>query len=90
MDALEAVMNLVKERDDLAHELETYEDWFENLIGEKVTLTVTKKAKTRFIEGTVLEFVEGLGWECHTGIEGDENFTVTFEDFVYGRARIHH
>jgi hypothetical protein len=43
MEAIEAVLDLAKERDQLAEELETYEDWFEELVGRKVTLSVKEE-----------------------------------------------
>ena len=43
MEAIEAVLELAKERDQIADELETYEEWFEELVGRKVTLSLKNK-----------------------------------------------
>jgi hypothetical protein len=94
MEAIEAVLELAKERDQIADELETYEDWFESLVGRKVTLSLkqkSKQSKIRFVECVVTEFVEGEGWEL-TSCEGDEQdevFMVTLEDIFIGKATIH-
>jgi hypothetical protein len=84
MDAIEAVLDLAKDRDELANELETYESWFETLIGRKVTLNLNlKKNKTRFVECVVTDFTPGEGWELTN--EDDEVFMVTFEDLFSGK-----
>jgi len=97
MEAIEAVLELAKERDQIADELEIYEDWFESLVGRKVTLSLKTKGKqnksTRFIECVVTEFVEGEGWEltsCDETEGGeDEVFMVTLEDIFKGKVSIH-
>ena len=86
MEALEAVLDLAKERDELAHELETYESWFEALVGKHVILTEGRKKHKRFIECVVTEFVEGEGWELESLEDDNEVFVVTFEDFVEGKV----
>jgi hypothetical protein len=92
MEAIEAVLELAKERDQIADELETYEDWFEALVGRKVTLSLkqkSKQSKIRFVECVVTEFVEGEGWEL-TSCEGDDEvFMVTLEDIFIGKVSIH-
>jgi len=89
MEAIEAVLELAKERDQIADELETYEDWFESLVGRKVTLSVKNKKSTRFVECVVTEFVEGEGWELTSCEEGeDEVFMVTLEDIFKGKVVI--
>lgn len=85
MEAIEAVLELAKERDELANDLETYEDWFEALVGKEVTLNVTNKKKTRFVTCTVTEFTSGEGWEL-TSADSDEVYMVTFDDFAEGRV----
>lgn len=85
MEAIEAVLDLVKERDEIASDLETYESWFESLVGRSVTLVTKHKNKKRFDECLVTEFNPGEGWELK-GIDTDEVFMVTFEDFVEGRV----
>jgi ribosome-associated translation inhibitor RaiA len=87
MEAIEAVLELAKERDHIADELETYEDWFDALIGRHVTLTVKTKKHTRFVECEVTEFVEGEGWELQG--EDDSIYVITFLDFVKGLVQVH-
>ena len=85
MDVVEAVVDLAKERDELAHELETYENWFEMLVGREVTLVLRKnKRKTRYITCTVEEFTPGEGWILKS--EDDEIYTASFEDFASGHV----
>lgn len=88
MEALEAVLDLVKERDEIAHDLEKYEDWFESLVGKTVTLAIKNKRKTRFVECAVTEFTDGEGWELVCA-QTDEVYMITFEDFVTGRVYVH-
>jgi hypothetical protein len=87
MEAIEAVVDLAKERDELASDIETYETWFEALVGKHVVLTVKRKKHTRFVECLVTEFVDGEGWELQ-GLDDDEVYVVTFEDFVHGRVYV--
>ena len=95
MEAIEAVLELAKERDQIADELETYEEWFEALVGRNVTLSIrqkSKSSKTRFVECVVTEFVEGEGWEltsCEEGDEQDEVFMITLDDIFRGKVSIH-
>lgn len=93
MEAIEAVLELAKERDQIADELETYEEWFESLVGRKVTLSLkqkSKQSKIRFVECIVSEFVEGEGWELTSCENGeDEVFMVTLEDIFIGKVSIH-
>jgi hypothetical protein len=86
MEAIEAVLDLAKERDELASDLETYENWFESLVGKEVTLTCKHKKKTRFVECVVVDFTQGEGWELKADDDIDEVYMVTFEDFVEGRV----
>jgi hypothetical protein len=90
MEAIEAVLELAKDRDHIAEELETYEDWFESLVGHHVTLSVKSKKSTRFVDCLVTEFVEGAGWELQSEEDGDETvYVITFDDFVKGRVQVH-
>jgi hypothetical protein len=86
MQAIQAVLDLVKERDEIADELETYENWFESLVGENVVLSIVSKRKTRFVDCVVTEFTPGEGWVLQS--EDDDVHVVTFEDFVRGRLYI--
>jgi len=90
MEAIEAVLELAKERDEIAADLETYENWFESLVGKRATLTVPHKKKvTRFVECMVTDFTQGEGWELTSTDTEDEVFMVTFDDFVNGCLMIH-
>jgi hypothetical protein len=88
MEAIEAVLDLAKERDELANDLDTYESWFESLVGKHVTLGIKHKKHTKFVECTVTEFNQGEGWELTADVEEDEVYMVTFEDFVSGKVRL--
>ena len=86
MEAIEAVLELAKERDELANELETYEDWFETLVGKRVTLSAKHKKTTRFVECVVTEFIQGEGWELTSEEDGDDAvYMITFEDLFNGK-----
>lgn len=85
MEAIEAVLELAKERDEIAADLEVYESWFESLVGKEVTLSVSHKKKTQFIDCMVTEFTSGEGWEL-TATDTDEVYIVGFEDFADGRV----
>ena len=87
MEAIEAVLELAKERDEIASELETYEDWFESLVGKEVTLTLKSKKRTRFLDCIVAEFTPGEGWILQSE-DGDDTHVATFEDFVEGRVSV--
>ena len=87
MDAIEAVLDLAKERDAIADELDIYEEWFETLIGRTATLTIKRKQHLRFVECEIVDFIQGEGWELKN-TETDEVYEVTFEDFVSGKVRM--
>jgi len=89
MEAIEAVLELAKERDHIAEELETYEDWFDSLVGHHVTLTIKSKKHTRFVDCVVTEFIEGEGWELESE-DDDTVYTITFLDFVKGMVQVQH
>ena len=87
MQAIQAVLDLVKERDEIAEELETYENWFESLVGENVVLSIGSKRKARFVDCIVTEFTPSEGWVLQS-VDEDDVHVVTFEDFVRGRLYI--
>jgi hypothetical protein len=86
MDAIEAVIDLVKERDELVNIIENYEDALESLVGKTVILTVGRKNHRRFVECTVTGFNGTDGWELTSS--DDEVYTVTFADFVSGKIQL--
>ena len=87
MDTITAVVELVRENEDLSKTLEVYESWFEGLIGQTVTLSHKSKNKTRYVTCEVEEFEEGQGWLVRD-IETDEVFTLSFEKLFDGSATI--
>ena len=89
MDAIEAVLDLAKERDALADDLDVYEKWFESLVDHEVTLSVTSKKKTHFVTCRVVSFMNGEGWELVNVENEDEVYMATFSDIVSGKLTIH-
>jgi hypothetical protein len=81
MEAIEAVLELAKERDELANEVETYEAWFESLVNRRVTMSIKHKKTTRFVECIVTEFTPNEGWEL-TSVDDDEIYMVTFDEMM--------
>ena len=88
MDAIEAVLELAKERDELASIVESYEEMLESLVGKKVLLTAGRKGHKRFIECTVTDFHGTDGWELVSTEDEEEVHMITFEDFVTGRVQL--
>ena len=85
MEAIEAVVEVVKANEELTATIDTYETWFESLVGKTLIITQVDKKKTRFITAEVEEFEEGEGWLARD-VETDDVFEVTFDDFVEGRV----
>jgi len=85
MNAIEAVVEVVKANEELTETLDTYESWFESLVGKTLIIEQRNKNKTRFVTAEVEEFTEGEGWLARD-VETDDVFEVTFDDLVEGRA----
>lgn len=85
MNAIEAVVEVVKANEELSDTLDTYESWFESLVGKTLIISHVDKKKTRFVTAEVEEFTEGEGWMARD-VETDDVFEVTFEDLAEGRA----
>lgn len=86
MDAIESIINLSRERDEVINELCAYEAWFESLVGKEVTITSKRKNHTHYFTYTVTKFIEGKGWEI---VNDDDNTRViTFYDLVSGKINI--
>ena len=85
MNAIEAVVEVVKANEELTETLDTYESWFESLVGKTMIIVQRDKNKTRFVTAEVEEFEEGEGWLARD-VETDDVFEVTFEDLVEVRA----
>ncbi len=88
MEAIEAVLELTKERDELANTVDVYEEMLASLVGETVTLTIGRKNHKRFVECTVTEFHGADGWELTSTDDDGEVYMVTFDDFVKGKVRL--
>jgi hypothetical protein len=87
MEAIEAVLELTKERDELVNIVEVYEEMLSSLVGETVMLIVGRKNHKRFVECTVTEFLGADGWEL-TSTDDNEIHMVTFDDFVKGKVQL--
>jgi hypothetical protein len=87
MDAISAVVELAKERNELTDLVEEYEDQFEELVGKTVSIAVKSKKKTVYVEAIVDEFVSGEGWVAH-GVDTDEVYELDFLDFAKGDAYV--
>lgn len=87
MDTITAVVELVRENEDMRKSLDMYEDMCEALIGQTVTFANRRKNKTRYVTCEVEEFEEGQGWLVRD-IETDEVFTLSFEKLFDGSATI--
>jgi hypothetical protein len=85
MEVIEAVVEVVKANEELTATIDTYESWFESLVGKTLIITRVDKKKTRFVTAEVEEFEEGEGWLARD-VETDDVFEVTFNDFVEGRV----
>ena len=85
MNAIEAVVEVVKANEEMSDTLDHYESWFESLVGKTLIIEQKNKNKTRFVTAEVEEFAEGEGWLARD-VETDDVFEVTFEDLVEGRA----
>lgn len=91
MDALQAVLDLAREKNELQHQLKDYESFMEKLVGASVTYTVKEGKKTKYHQCTV----DSWNGDCWELIEDDsedpddpEVFEVTMDDFVEGRLWI--
>lgn len=87
MDAIEAVLDLAKERDELETTIEEYETSMASLVGKTILMTIGRKKHQRFVECTVNEFHGIDGWEV-TSNDDDEMFMITFDDFVSGKVQV--
>jgi hypothetical protein len=94
MDAIQAVLDLVKTKNALEEQIEEYEEWFEALVGKTVSYAYKpKKGKIRYVDCEVDEWDSENGCWTLVSIEGKEGekcetFDATFEDFCEGRLWI--
>jgi hypothetical protein len=87
MNAIEAVVEVVKANEEMTAAMDTYDSWFESLVGKTITIEQKFKHKIRFVTAEIEEFEPGEGWLARD-IETDDIFSVAFEDLAEGRAWI--
>jgi hypothetical protein len=85
MNVIEAVVEVVKANEEMTAAMDTYDSWFESLVGKTITIEQKFKHKIRFVTAEIEEFEPGEGWLARD-IETDDIFSVAFKDFVEGRA----
>jgi len=88
MDTITAVVELVRENEEMRKSLDMYEDMCEALIGQTVTFANRHKNKTRYVTCEVEEFDLGTGEWLVRDIESDEVFPLTFEKLFDGSVTI--
>jgi len=88
MDTITAVVELVRENEDMRKSLDLYEDLCESLIGRTVTFSNRSKNKTRYVTCEVEEFDLGTGEWLVRDIETDEVFPLTFDKLIDGSVTI--
>ena len=87
MDAIEAVVDLAKDRDELSDILETYEDMLSGLVGKSIILVVGRKNHRRFVECTVTDFNGTEGWQASSD-EDDQTYFFTFNEIISGKVQL--
>jgi hypothetical protein len=88
MDTITAVVELVRENEEMSKSLDMYEEMFESLIGRTVTFSHKSKNKTRYLTCEVEEFDLGGGEWLVRDIETDEVFPLTFDKLFDGSVTI--
>jgi hypothetical protein len=84
MDTITAVVELVRENDEMRKSLNLHEEACENLIGRTVTFSHKRKNKTTYVTCEVEEFdMETAEWLVRD-IESDEVFPLTFDSLFDG------
>lgn len=90
MDAIQAVIDVVRENERLRSSNDKFEDMLESLVGAHVTFSVKQGKKTKYYECIVDEW-NGEGWELINDDDDDDDpefFFATFKDFINGRLWI--
>lgn len=85
METITAVVEIVRENEEMSRTIETYECWFDALIGQTVTMKYKRRNKTRWVTCVVEEFEEGQGWLVRD-LESDEVFPLTLDNLFDGSA----
>jgi len=85
MDAVQAVVDLVRETNDLRQKVEKFNKVFEDLVGSRVTFRVKHTRKYKFYDCIVDNFT-GEGWELiqDTDNERPLGFYATLSDIING------
>lgn len=83
MDAVESVVALARENEELSETIDEYDAQFESLIGTRVSITVRAKNRVLYKEATVTEYTPGQGWEAQ-GDHDNSVYEFDFSDFVQG------
>jgi hypothetical protein len=88
MDTITAVVEIVRENEEMRKSLEQYEDMCEGLIGQTVTFSHKRKNKTRYVTCEVEEFDLGTAEWLVRDIESDEVYPLTFDKLFDGSVTI--
>ena len=87
MDVISSVVDLCKERDELEETVDRYEDWFSELIGKTVSVSVSSSRRhKKFIEVEIISF-DPDGW-MGQDVETGNEVLITWGDIVGGRVYI--
>lgn len=84
LDTIQAVTDLISERDEAVGSLDTYDSWFQDLVGENVTLRVYQGKKIFWVSCRVVQFIENEGWELMTNDDEEKVYTVNLWSFFVG------
>ena len=82
MDTVAAVVDIVRENEEMRKALALYEEWFDGLVGRTITLSFKNKNKTRFTTCTIEEFDHDAGEWLARDNENDEVFSITFDNLI--------
>lgn len=87
MEAIQEVIDLVHENEDLSETIQVYEGWFHKIVGKSVIYEKKTRSKkhTNYLECKVTRFMYTRGWDLLCS-ETDEVYRVGFMDFVHGRV----
>jgi hypothetical protein len=87
MDAIESVVSLVRENNELREQVESFESSVEQFVGKTVTLRINEGRKIKFYT-CIIDQWNGEEWEL-SELDSDDpkNFTATLEDLIEGRLQ---
>ena len=88
MDTITAVVELVRENEEMRKTLDMYESTLADLIGQTVTFANRRKNKTRYVTCEVEEFdPEACEWLVRD-VESDEVSSLTLQKLLDGSVSI--